>query len=62
MKQEWAWVRMKMDGDQAVKPFVFQMLIGRSWGDSQSRVVFEHPDREEAVRMADFFNKANEHG
>ena len=60
MAKEWAWVRMKMDGDKAVKPFVFELVIGTSWGDRSSRVVTEHSDRNEAVRLADFFNKANE--
>lgn len=60
MAREWAWVRMKMDGDKAIRPLVFELVIGTSWGDRSSRVITEHTDQREAMRLADFFNKAND--
>ena len=53
---KWAWVRMKMIDGNAVKPFVYELVIGEGWGDS-SNVVSTHTDRIEAVRLADFHNK-----
>ena len=53
--KKWAWVRMKMEGDQAVRPFVYQLLIGSSWGDG-SVPISEHDTLEEAKRLADFYN------
>ena len=61
MIKEWAWVRTKKDsGGYSVFPPIYELLIGNQWGDKSSRVVSEHTDKMDAVRLADFFNKANE--
>lgn len=54
--KKWAWVRMKKEGDYYVRPFVYELIIGDGWGDS-SHPVSEHDNQEEAVRLADFYNK-----
>jgi hypothetical protein len=54
--KEWAWVRIKKGGDNYVRPFVYELLIGSGWGNG-SRVVSEHTDQAEAQRLAIFFNK-----
>jgi hypothetical protein len=60
--KEWAWVRMKSTKEGAwVRPFLYQVMIGTSWGDGKSRVVSEHTDMDDATRLANFFNKVNEH-
>jgi len=57
--KRWAWVRMKKGGMYFVRPFVYQIVIGKSWGDGN--VVSEHTDMHEAHRLADFYNKQTEH-
>jgi hypothetical protein len=50
---------MKKEGMYFVRPFVYQLVIGKSWGDGN--VVSEHTDMHEAHRLADFYNKQTEH-
>lgn len=57
--KDWAWVRMKKDGQYFVRPFVYQLIIGKSWGNGNN-VISEHTDMNEAQRLADFFNKQRE--
>ena len=59
--KEWAWVRMKLDENgKWVEPYLFQVMLGTGWGDA-SRAISEHTDRDDATRLANFFNKVNEH-
>ena len=57
--KRWAWVRMKKEGIYFVRPFVYQLIIGSSWGEGNN-VISEHDNREDAVLLADFYNKQTE--
>ena len=59
--KEWAWVRMKLDENGVwVEPYLFEVMIGSIWGDA-NRAISEHTDMRDATRIANFFNKVNEH-
>lgn len=57
-EKETAWVRAKKDGDYFVQPYVYQVVVGREWGQ-EYRVLSEHDDKYEAIRMQRFFINTN---
>ena len=54
--KHWAWVRMKMVHGKVVSPPVYQLMIGTAWHEGNN-VISEHPNRNEAQRLADFYNE-----